>query len=213
MNELINYEQTKTQVSAYSDINLYNQIFQMAEHLSKSDLVPDSYKGKPENCLIAIDIARQIGQKSPLFVMQNLYVVKGKPSWSGQYCCAVVRSNFSNVKLEWYKEEGFEKLGCRVYAIDKNGNECQGTKVTIKMAKDEGWYDKQGSKWRTMPEQMLQYRAFTLFARIYCPEKLMGLHDEYENEDIKVARSEQAINLQKSLSEDFIDAEFSENEE
>ena len=74
----------KRQISVYSDVNLYNNALKMAEGLAKSDLVPDNYKGKPESCLIAIDVARQIGSRSPLFVMQNLYVVKGKPSWSGQ---------------------------------------------------------------------------------------------------------------------------------
>ena len=101
MNELVSYETTDTQISVYSDVNLYDRYIKMAEGLSKTDLVPSSYKNKPEACLIALDIARQIGAKNPLFVMQNLYVVQGKPSWSGQYCTAIVRANFTNVKVKW----------------------------------------------------------------------------------------------------------------
>lgn len=172
----------KRQVSVYSDVNLYNNALKMAEGLAKSDLVPDNYKGKPESCLIAIDVARQIGARSPLFVMQNLFVVKGKPSWSGQYCDAIVRANFKKVKAE-LSGEGDDR-GCQVTAYDQNDNFCEGTKVTIRMAKQEGWFSKTGSKWQTIPDLMLQYRAFAFFARVHCPDKLLGIHDEFENVDI-----------------------------
>lgn len=172
----------KRQVSVYSDVNLYNNALKMAESLAKSDLIPDNYKGKPESCLIAIDVARQIGARSPLFVMQNLFVVKGKPSWSGQYCDAIVRANFKKVKAE-LSGEGDDR-GCQVTAYDQNDNFCEGTRVTIRMAKQEGWFSKTGSKWQTIPDLMLQYRAFAFFARVHCPDKLLGIHDEFENVDI-----------------------------
>lgn len=210
MNELIEYEQTPSLPSIYSDLTLYEQFYKVAESLSKTDLVPDNYKNKPENCLIAIDTARQIGCKNPLFVMQNLTIVKGKPSWSGQYCSAIVKANFKNDRVKWYglDSENSDDIGCRVFATDKNGNECMGTKITIKMAKDEGWYSKKDkfgkecSKWQTMPEQMLQYRAYAFFARVHCPDKLLGLHDEYENEDILRTTDNSSA---KSLEEKLID--------
>lgn len=170
------------QMSVYSDVTLYNNALKMAESLAKSDLIPDNYRNKPESCLIAIDVARQIGARSPIFVMQNLYVVKGKPSWSGQYCDAIVRANFQKVKVD-LSGEGDER-GCKVTAYDDNGNFCDGTRITIGMAKKEGWFSKQGSKWQTMPDLMLQYRAFAFFARVHCPDKLLGIHDEFENLDI-----------------------------
>ena len=181
MNEVVELNE-KRQLSVYSDVNLYNNALKMAESLAKSDLIPDNYKGKPESCLIAIDVARQIGSRSPLFVMQNLFVVKGKPSWSGQYCDAIVRANFKKVKVD-LSGEGDER-GCKVTAYDENDNFCEGTRITIRMAKQEGWFNKTGSKWQTMPDLMLQYRAFAFFARIHCPDKLLGIHDEFENVDI-----------------------------
>jgi hypothetical protein len=199
MNEIIEYEPTNPQISVYSDINLYEQFLKMAEGLSKTEVVPESYRNKPEACLIALDVARQIGCKNPLFVMQNLYVVKGKPSWSGQYCAAIVRANFDNVHIEWKGKDDEAGYGCRVVAQDKNGNDCNGTWVTMKMVKEEGWLDKVGSKWRTMPVLMLQYRAFAFFARIHCPEKLLGMYDEFEHEDIRSAKSVEAENLTETL--------------
>lgn len=197
MNDLVETRQ----MSVYADTKLYNDALKMAEGLAKSDLVPDNYKGKPESCLIAIDVARQIGARSPIFVMQNLYVVKGKPSWSGQYCDAIVRANFKKVKVE-LSGEGDER-GCKVTAYDENDNFCEGTRVTIKMAKQEGWYSKTGSKWQTIPDLMLQYRAFAFFSRVHCPDKLLGIHDEFENLDI--AKIEQKA--ENPFEEEIIDVE------
>lgn len=206
MNEIITYEQTPTLPSVYSDVNLYEQFFKMAENLSKTDLIPESYKNKPENCLIAIDTARQIGAKNPLFVMQNLYIVKGKPSWSGQYCSALVYTNFRNVKVNRMGDKESGLKGVYITATDKNNNECRGTVITLEMAKAEGWYSKKDkwgnetSKWQSMPEQMLIYRAFAFFARAYCPDKLLGMHDIYEMEDITPVENTQAQNLEEKLN-------------
>ena len=208
MNEIVTYEQTAVMPSVYSDVNLYQQFYKMAESLSKTDLVPSSYQNKPENCLIAIDTARQIGAKNPLFVMQNLYIVKGKPSWSGQYCSALVYTNFQDVKVNRTGDAESGLKGIYITATDKNGNACRGTVVTLEMADKEGWLKKDGSKWRTMPEQMLIYRAFAFFARAYCPDKLLGMHDEFENNDIS-RESTQARNLEEKLN-NVIDVEIIE---
>ncbi len=52
------------------------------------------------------------------------------------------------------------------------------------MAVKEGWYTKNGSKWQTMPEIMLRYRAASFFGKIYAPELLMGIQSVEENTDI-----------------------------
>lgn len=179
MNELTEFKENSNTV--YSDVATYNQYMKMAECLSKTELLPAQYRGKPADCLIIIDVARQIGA-SPLFVAQNMYIIKGSPSWSAQYSASVIKTNFSNVKVE-ISGTGDEE-GCRIVATDKNGNLCEGTRVTIRMAKEEGWFSKNGSKWRTMTRQMLIYRAYSFFARAYCPDKLLGIHDEFENLDI-----------------------------
>ncbi len=212
MNEIITYEQSPVLPSVYSDVDLYQQFYKMAEGLSKTDLVPDNYKNKPENCLIAIDTARQIGAKNPLFVMQNLYIVKGKPSWSGQYCSALVYTNFKNVKVNRMgnAEEGLQ--GIYITATNKNGENCRGSVVTLEMAQKEGWITKQGSKWQTMPEQMLIYRAFAFFARVYCPDKLLGMHDEFEIQDITPVDNSKAKNLENKLN-NVIEAEIAKEED
>lgn len=52
----------------------------------------------------------------------------------------------------------------------------EGTPVSIKMAVEEGWYSKPGSKWQTeLKHLMLQYRAGSFFGNIHAPDVVMGM--------------------------------------
>lgn len=73
---------------------------------------------------------------------------------------------------------------CLAYAIDRDGRRVEGVPISMAMAKVEGWYDKNGSKWQTMPELMLRYRAATFFKNIHCPEITMGFRTSDEAIDI-----------------------------
>lgn len=168
----------------FSSTHAFQENFDMAKMLASSELVPENYQGKPMNCLIALEQSQRMGC-SPLMVMQNLYIVKGKPSWSGQACAMIVKGCglFDKVKLVYVGKEGQDDWGAYVTAIDKDGEVVKGTTVTIKMAKDEGWYGK-NPKWKNLPEQMLAYRAYAFFARVHCPNALNGFAVEGEPEDI-----------------------------
>jgi hypothetical protein len=69
---------------------------------------------------------------------------------------------------------------CTAYVFDKNDHRVEGPTVSIQMAKDEGWYGKNGSKWKTMPDVMLRYRAAAFFGRLNCPEMIMGIYTSDE---------------------------------
>lgn len=186
--------------NVWTDSKEYNRIGQMAQMISKSNLVPQSYQGKPEDCFLALQFAVRLGME-PLTVMQNLYVVKGKPSWSGQFCMALIRANpaFSNVRLVYTGTKGTDNRGAYVTAIRvSDGSVVDGTEVTIAMAKAEGWIS--NPKWKNMPELMLAYRAAAFFARVHCPEALLGIQTAEEVEDVDFARaSTRARNLTDAL--------------
>ena len=183
--------------SMWNDSGMLAQAWRCAEFLGSSALVPETYQRHPENCLIALDLANRSGM-SPLTVMQNLYIVKGKPAWAGQFAIALVNASrrFAKpLRPVFFGEENTPTWGCYMETVDLEGNKVVGSKITIQMAKDEGWYGKSGSKWQTMPEQMLMYRAGAFFARVHCPDVLYGVQmaeevkDTYgydENEKAKV---------------------------
>jgi len=176
----------------WSDKTAFDQMSRVAAMLSKSSIVPQNYQGKPEDCFIAVEMASRMNT-SPIFIMQNLYVVKGKPSWAGQACMAMIMScgKFRNVRHVYTGTRGTENRGCYVEAVRiSDGEIVCGTEVSVKMAKDEGWYNS-NSKWRNMTEQMLGYRAASFFARMFCPEAMMGLQTTEEIYDANPERAEQ----------------------
>ena len=106
-----------------------------------------------------------------------------------------------NETAEIFGEKGTDSRGCRIEAIEaETGNLIQGTEVTIKMAKEEGWLS--NTKWKNMPEQMLAYRAAAFFARIYIPNALMGVVVEGEVEDIETNNTSGITNLLKGKKEE-----------
>lgn len=186
-NQLVPSDQQTTALagsSVWQNKDAFNQALRAAQMLSQSSLVPQNYQGKPQDCFIAVELAARMNT-SPFFIMQNLYVVKGKPSWAGQACMAMINAcgKFANVKHVYTGKKGSDERGCYVTAIRlSDGEVVNGTEVTMSMAKAEGWTS--NTKWRNMPEQMLGYRAASFFARMYCPEALMGLQTDVEVEDV-----------------------------
>jgi hypothetical protein len=117
-------------------------------------------------------------------VMQNLYIVHGSPSWSSKFLISCINScgRFSPLRYEFNGEDK-----CRAYAYEKSDKEHKeplyGDWITLEMAKSEGWMSKAGSKWKTMPSQMLRYRAAAFWQRVYAPEISMGFYTREEVED------------------------------
>lgn len=204
-----------------------------AKLLASSTLVPAAYQAvnikrnkygdiesKTENpsavsnCVLALNMSQRMGA-DPLMVMQNLYIVEGRPAWSSQFIIAAINAcgKFTPLRfdiedkgereMEWtekvwkknqqtgknYREEVQKKavihdFACTAWAIEKATNtKLSSPKVSIEMAVFEGWYGKDGSKWKTMPEVMLRYRAASFFGKIYAPELLMGIATTEEVHD------------------------------
>lgn len=203
----------------------------IAKMLSSSTLVPEQYRatvkvkaGKDgfgnmvfrdepnpnglSNCVIALNMANRMGA-DPLMVMQNLYLIEGRPAWSAQFIMAAINScgRFSALRFdiqdlgekeveytttEWVdrkkstvtKKIKINDMSCVAFAVEREtGERIESSKITIEMAVKEGWFTKNGSKWQTMPEQMLRYRSASFFGRVYAPELLMGLRSADEEQD------------------------------
>jgi len=173
-------------LTIFSSAESFQLAMKMAETLAKSTIVPKAYQGNPGNCLIAIEMASRI-DTSPMMVMQNLYIVNGNPSWSSQWIIAMI-NNSGRFRTELQFDFGYAPedggLSCIAWALDKGGRKVTGPKITMQMAKDEGWYGKSGSKWKTMPEVMIRYRAASFFGRVNCPDLVMGIYSQDEVYDM-----------------------------
>lgn len=161
---------------------------QMAKALAESTIVPQSYQKNWCNCLIAIEQAQRL-RVSPMMVMQNLYVIQGRPSWGSSFLIAAINNSGkydTELQFEESKDKNGKPYSCIAYAL-KNGRRIEGMEITMDMAQAEGWLNKNGSKWKTMPQLMLRYRAASFFARLNCPEITLGLYtrDEIIDGDFK----------------------------
>lgn len=148
-----------------------------AKLLAASTLVPKEYQNNISNCVIALNMANRLGA-DPMMVMQNLYIVHGRPSWSAQFLISSFNQcgRFSAIRYKWLGTQGADDWGCQAYAIERSSGEViTGPTITILLSKKEGWYGKNGSKWQTMPELMLMYRAAAWLVRTHAPEISMGL--------------------------------------
>jgi hypothetical protein len=192
--------------------NSYDKSLEICTVLSKSNLVPKDFQGKPENILIAMEISQRTNS-SLLAVMQSLNIIQGRPTFGSKYIIAAINSTgkFSPLRFQFEEEsedreilfsynvwengnksrkEGKVKIKnkkCRAYCTDKaTGDILYSPDVSLEMAVQEGWYTKDGSKWKTMPDLMLMYRSATMFGGIYAPEVTMGMSSKEEIEDITI---------------------------
>jgi len=195
---------------AIDEVSAEEKLFELAQRKAKvyseSSLVPKEYQKNVGNVLIAQNMAARMGA-DVLMVMQNLYLVHGRPGWSAQFLIGTFNScgRFSAIRYRFSGKPDTDDWGCTAYCVELGTQEeLVGTKITIGIAKKEGWFAKSGSKWQTIPEQMLRYRAATFLIRTIAPEIGLGLHtvDELEDAGPQVDRRRpQAIAQLSSLNE------------
>ncbi|WP_175788540.1 hypothetical protein [Burkholderia cenocepacia] len=212
----------------FGSLQSFELMQRAANLLASSTLVPAAYRKVIEkldkygnvkesrenpnalaNAVVALNMAQRMGA-DPLMVMQNLYIVEGRPSWSSQWIIAAVNGcgrfsplrfdikvlgtkNVDYVETFWDNNQRQKRTisvpitdkVCVAWAIEKEtGERIESPAVSIEMAVKEGWYTKNGSKWQTMDEVMLRYRTASFFGKLYAPELLMGLTTVEEAADI-----------------------------
>ena len=174
--------QTAHQISVFDNTQTFEHAQRMATLLSKSTMVPTAYQNNLPNCVVALEMSNRVGM-SPLMVMQNMNVIHGKPSWGSSFIIALINScgRFSE-SLQFNISK--DKQSCRAFTKRQDGTLIEGPECSIAMATSEGWMGKSGSKWKTMPELMLQYRAAAFFGRLHCPDVLMGMQSQDEITDV-----------------------------
>ena len=193
--------------SLFFNVALFEQAQRIATMFAESTMVPEHFRNNVGNCMIALNYAARL-QADPFMMMQCMYIVYGKPGIEGKLVEAII--NASNkysepLQYEWLdpedkvverrtvlKHKDFDEYGCQAFSIDaKSGKRVDGPKITWKLVKVEGWYDRKDkktgaliSKWRTMPEMMFYYRAASWFSNKNCPELKLGMHTIEELDDI-----------------------------
>lgn len=144
------------------------EAMRMCDLLSKSDLVPRDFQGKPGNMLVAIQWGAEVGLK-PLQAMQNIAVINGRPSlWGDGMLALVLASPVCEYVQEW--DEG-DTAYCRV---KRRGGTEKITAFSAADAKTAGLSGKSGP-WSQYPKRMRQMRARGFALRDQFADVLKGM--------------------------------------
>lgn len=163
--------------------------YRLAKAFSMSGMVPAHFQGKPEACLVAMLYAEQLGEH-PMLLFQEISVINGRPNTSARF--AISRANKSGLlqgPITWKSKGQDAALEVTASATLRDTGEVITATVTMKEAHADGWT--RNPKYKSIPEQMLRWRAATRLINLYIPEVLFGLAVREEAEVQKVTVREE----------------------
>jgi hypothetical protein len=171
---------------ATAETQAFALLQRQATMLASSTLVPKDFQGNVANCCIGLEIANRL-RASAFMVIQNIDIIHGRPSFRATFLIAMVNASGRFTPLQFRMEGDKANRSCVAHCKDAaTGEIIEGPEVSMAMAKAEGWSTKNGSKWLTMPELMLRYRAAAFFARLYAPDITLGMQTAEELRDVEI---------------------------
>lgn len=145
------------------------------EHLRKGGL-----EAAVANGALVLNMAHRLNE-DPLTVAQNIYFVGGRPGWNTTYM--IGKANQAGVfrdPIDWEITGEGESLSVTAFGIlARTGKRVEVT-LDWEVAKKEGWT--KNPKYQSIPEQMFRYRTAAFLIRLYCPEVMIGLPTQIEQE-------------------------------
>ena len=159
----------------------FEQALTFSTYLADSDMVPKDFKGKPGNCLIAMQWGAELGLK-PLQAMQNLAIINGRPSLWGDAVIALVRAS-PLCEFVMESDDGTTAT-CKV---KRRGEPEQSRTFSLEDARTAGLLGKSGP-WTQYPKRMRQMRARAFALRDVFPDVLRGLPVAEEVMDMPAER-------------------------
>ncbi len=166
----------------------------LANTLAKSDIIPTSFKGRPENVLIAIGMGQEVGL-NPFQALQSIMVVNGRPSLWGDAVIGIVQASGL---MEYCEETMDEKQTMATCKVKRRGDPVEVSRsFSMIEAKQAGLTAKPGP-WQQYPKRMLQMRARSWALRDKFSDLLRGLKIREEMEDIVETDQVDDVPMRKS---------------
>jgi hypothetical protein len=171
--------------SVFGGIQQFEDAQRICKALASSTLIPPQFQGQQgfSNCLVALEIANRMGM-GIFQVMQNLNIIHGRPSWSSQFIIGLIQGCGRFKDFDFVVTGAGDAMACYCTAVNvSTGKEVKGPSMSIEMARKEGWT--KNTKWATMPEIMLRYRAASAYGRLHIPDLLIGIQSQEEVIDVQ----------------------------
>lgn len=172
------------------DTAKFEHLQRVAGVFAACDLVPDHFKGKLPNCIIATQMAIRLGV-DPLAFMQNSYIVSGKCGIETKLATSLLNASGLIRGVIRYEITGSvqdKTLKCVASCVDRaTGEEVSHTLDWADVSANE-WNTKPA--WKKDPRLMIQYRAAMRLIRLHYPGVILGLYAKEELEDMSTVDGE-----------------------
>lgn len=153
--------------------SLFPHYQKVAETLSRSGVIPNAYKGKPEDIFVAISMGYQLGfpvEQS----LQDIAVINGRPCLWGDGLLALVLNHPDCIGINEVPIHNGKVISGYVCTVMRKGHEPHSKSFTLQDAERAGLL-KKGGPWSAYPERMLQMRARSYAIRDKFADALRGL--------------------------------------
>jgi hypothetical protein len=157
------------------------EAIKFSEMLSRSQMVPKQYQGKPEDILVAVQWGYEVGL-APMQALQNIAVINGKPSVYGDAAMALVLASPVCEGIEESIEGEGTPNPAAVCVAKRKGRNPVTARFSVEDAKRAGLWGKQGP-WTSYPKRMLAMRARGFAIRDAFADVLKGLITAEEAQD------------------------------
>lgn len=152
------------------------EAMELSNVLSKSDIIPKDFRGKPSDIFVAVNWGIEIGL-SPMQSLHSIAVINGRPSVWGDAALALVRGSGH---LEYIEEKQTDtQATCR---IKRKGEPEAVYTFTTNDAQKAGLLNKPGP-WSQYPRRMMQMRARSFALRDIFTDVLKGIGIADEEKD------------------------------
>lgn len=193
-NELVSLEKEEKLLEL--EVKRFELEQRRATALSKSAFFPNALKNDVASAVIIYDLANRMNI-SVMEVAQSIFIIYNKPSFETKFLVARLNDS-GKIKGSLRTVMSDDKKSAYCEATCSVTNEIlKGMTYTLDIAKAEGLVDKQGSKWKTMPELMLRYRAQSNFINEFFPEIKFGCKTKEEIEDVETLDNSKMSNENK----------------
>ena len=152
----------------------FKELNEFAGIIAKTDMIPNGYKNKPGDCLVAMMMGHELGLPY-LMALQNIATINGKPSIYGDLGLALVRSSRQLEEFDEFDQGQALKEQTGKCVLRRAGDKKERVfTFSVEDAKRAGLWGKQGP-WTNYPGRMLQMRARAFALRDVFPDVLKGL--------------------------------------
>lgn len=158
----------------------FRELMSVANTLAQSSLVPTSYRGKPQDTFVALQMGHELGMQ-PMASLNNIYVVNGRPTLSSQVMLGLAKSrpDYAGMKMI---DSSTQKVSLEISRVLPGGGvETQRGEFTYAEAEKAKLTGK--DNWRNYPRNMLEARAISFALRKLYPDLFAGIYSKEEVQD------------------------------